>query len=183
MFLSGGIIYIRLTSLEARCGRRRWSGTFLAAYSHTHTRMHTNLITGRTAACCGTAATVCVWDSATNLRRTAAKVMTLLRVFVWRNETKHGGKREASTTAPPIKTQRRRRRRRSALVLSRWSTKIPRNSSLSSLNLSEKQTNKKKSQTNNPCVGLRLGLFFWPLQASVTCCVLKLGCSVLSPDC
>lgn len=122
--------------------------------------MHTNLITGRTAACCGTAATVCVWDGATNLRRTAAKVMTLLRVFVWRNETKHGGKREASTTAPPIKTQqRRRRRRRSALVLSRWSTKIPRNSSLSSLNLSEKQT-KKKSQTNNPCGGFTAQIIF-----------------------
>lgn len=80
MFLSAcGIVYERLSSLK----RPDAGVDTRVEHILQHARAHANLITGRAAAaCCGTAATVCVCDGATNLRRTAAKVTTLLRLFV-----------------------------------------------------------------------------------------------------
>lgn len=102
-----------------------WASTlewniFSSTHTHTHTNAHACTQTSSEAEqlpCCGTAATVCVWDGATNLRRTAAKVMTLLRVFVWRNETKHGGNEKPPRQHHQSKPSSAGGNWRSALVL------------------------------------------------------------------
>lgn len=99
--------------------------------------------------------------------------MTLLQLFVWRNKTKQGRTRslhDSATNHNPAAAVEAG----TAVV---EATEIPCNSSLSTLNHSEnkKKNKKKKRKTNQQSIWWFYGSDYFPLQASVTCCVTKIG--------